>query len=155
MDLGLAGKTVIVTGGAANIGRAISLGFAKEGVNLVIADLDVPQAEKVAALAKEMGAKDAIVVKTDMTKPEETEALAKARYAIDRSAFNLERRETFCKYWNFEDKEALYNYHFEEYGDSLYDESIVDGMIELLGEKIHDRPIAVEDIVEIISMRKL
>jgi NAD(P)-dependent dehydrogenase (short-subunit alcohol dehydrogenase family) len=58
------------------------LGFAKEGVNLVIADLDVPQGEKVAALAKEMGAKDAIVVKTDVTKPEETEALAKA--ALDK-----------------------------------------------------------------------
>ena len=38
MDLGLAGKTVIVTGGASNIGRAISLNFAKEGANVVVVD---------------------------------------------------------------------------------------------------------------------
>lgn len=77
MDLGLAGKTVIVTGGAANIGRAISLGYAKEGVNLVIADLDVEQGEKVAKLAKQMGAKDTMVIKTDVTKTEDAENLVK------------------------------------------------------------------------------
>lgn len=31
MDLGLKGKTVIVTGGGSNIGRGICLGFAQEG----------------------------------------------------------------------------------------------------------------------------
>ena len=30
MDLNLAGKTVIVTGGASNIGRGIALAFAQE-----------------------------------------------------------------------------------------------------------------------------
>ena len=48
MDLGLAGKTVIVTGGASNIGRAISLGFAKEGANVVVADWDHAQASHCA-----------------------------------------------------------------------------------------------------------
>ena len=47
MDLGLAGKTVIVTGGASNIGRAISLNFAKEGANVVVVDWDHAQAQKV------------------------------------------------------------------------------------------------------------
>jgi 2-hydroxycyclohexanecarboxyl-CoA dehydrogenase len=49
MDLGLTGKTVIVTGGASNIGREISLLFAAEGANVVIADIDREQAEKVAS----------------------------------------------------------------------------------------------------------
>ena len=48
MELNLAGKTVVVTGGASNIGRGIALGFAKEGSNVVIADRDEEQAEKVA-----------------------------------------------------------------------------------------------------------
>jgi 2-hydroxycyclohexanecarboxyl-CoA dehydrogenase len=77
VDLSLKGKTVIVTGGAANIGRAISLGFAKEGANVVIADLDVTQGEKTAAKAKELGASGTLVVKTDVTKLADTEALVK------------------------------------------------------------------------------
>jgi NAD(P)-dependent dehydrogenase (short-subunit alcohol dehydrogenase family) len=40
MDLGLAGKTVLVTGGSGGIGRGIVLEFAREGANVVSADLD-------------------------------------------------------------------------------------------------------------------
>ncbi len=47
MDLGLTGKTAIVTGGASNIGKAISEGFYAEGANVVIADIDISQGERV------------------------------------------------------------------------------------------------------------
>jgi 2-hydroxycyclohexanecarboxyl-CoA dehydrogenase len=47
MDLGLDGRVVIVTGGASNLGRAITLGFASEGARVVIADVDDKQAKKV------------------------------------------------------------------------------------------------------------
>ena len=47
MDLGLNGRVVIVTGGASNLGRAITLGFAAEGARVVIADVDDKQAKKV------------------------------------------------------------------------------------------------------------
>ena len=47
MDLGLAGRIVTVTGGASNLGRAITLGFAHEGARVVIADVDDAQAKKV------------------------------------------------------------------------------------------------------------
>src|SRR6202000_3433177 len=40
MDLGLAGKTVIVTGGSGGIGRGLVLEFAREGCNVVSADID-------------------------------------------------------------------------------------------------------------------
>jgi len=74
MDLGLSGKGVIVTGGASNIGRAITLTFAREGANVAIADLDEPQAQKVAREAAASGVKT-IVVKTDVTKLEEVQAM--------------------------------------------------------------------------------
>ena len=47
MDLGLSGRVVIVTGGASNLGRAITLGFAAEGARVVIADVDDEQAGRV------------------------------------------------------------------------------------------------------------
>jgi NAD(P)-dependent dehydrogenase (short-subunit alcohol dehydrogenase family) len=77
MDLGLKGKSVIVTGGGSNIGRAIVLGFAKEGAKITIADIDEKQAQKVADKAKEMGAGDAAVVKTDVTDLAAVEAMVK------------------------------------------------------------------------------
>jgi NAD(P)-dependent dehydrogenase (short-subunit alcohol dehydrogenase family) len=67
MDLGLAGKSVIVTGGASNIGRAIALGFAREGANLVIADLDKAQGEAVVSEARRLSNGAAELVPTDVT----------------------------------------------------------------------------------------
>jgi NAD(P)-dependent dehydrogenase (short-subunit alcohol dehydrogenase family) len=43
MDLNLAGKTVIVTGGGSNIGRGICHRFAGEKANVVIAEWDDSQ----------------------------------------------------------------------------------------------------------------
>lgn len=77
MDLGLAGKSVIVTGGASNIGRAIVLTYAKENAKITLADLDEEQGEKVAALALEHGAQSVQVVKTDITQLSDVESMVK------------------------------------------------------------------------------
>jgi 2-hydroxycyclohexanecarboxyl-CoA dehydrogenase len=76
MELGLAGKTVIVTGGGSNIGRAITFAFAKEKCNVVIADIDEEQGKKVAKEASAMGGK-AIGIKTDVTSWESVQAMIK------------------------------------------------------------------------------
>jgi 2-hydroxycyclohexanecarboxyl-CoA dehydrogenase len=77
MELGLAGKTVIVTGGGSNIGRGICLAFARERVNLVIADIDEQQAGKTAARARELGAAKTLVVKTDVSNWEQVQAMVR------------------------------------------------------------------------------
>jgi NAD(P)-dependent dehydrogenase (short-subunit alcohol dehydrogenase family) len=69
MDLGHRDARVIVTGGAANIGRGIVHGFAREGARVLIADLDAKQAEAVAAEARDLGAAAAEVVAADLTEP--------------------------------------------------------------------------------------
>jgi 2-hydroxycyclohexanecarboxyl-CoA dehydrogenase len=81
MELGLAGKTVIVTGGASNIGRGITLAFAKEKSNIVIADIDEEQGNKVAKEAKGLGG-NVIAIRTDVTDYDSVEAMVKK--AIER-----------------------------------------------------------------------
>jgi len=76
MDLGLQGKTVIVTGGAANIGRGITMAFLREKANVVIADIDEEQGAKVVGEAQGTGGK-AIAVSTDVTDYASVEAMVK------------------------------------------------------------------------------
>jgi 2-hydroxycyclohexanecarboxyl-CoA dehydrogenase len=78
MELDLKGKSVIVTGGGSNIGRAIGLAFAREGTQLTIADVDEGQAEKVACEARGAGAASAHVVGTDVTKWDSVRAMVRA-----------------------------------------------------------------------------
>ncbi len=53
MNLDLDEKTAIVTGGASNIGRAISIGLAKEGANVIVADLDTEQGQITSSFANQ------------------------------------------------------------------------------------------------------
>jgi len=76
MDLGHRGARVIVTGGGANIGRGIVLGFAAEGARVLVADIDGPQAEAVAAQARRAGAADARAAVADLTQPDAAAAVA-------------------------------------------------------------------------------
>jgi len=75
MELGLKGKSVIVTGGGSNIGRAIVHAFAAEGSNIAIAEIDLPQGKKVAGEVAEMGSgARAIVLRTDVSDHQQVEA---------------------------------------------------------------------------------
>ena len=75
MELNLGGKSVVVTGGGSNIGRAISLAFAREGVHLTLAEIDESQGQTVVAEAKKRGAASAALVPTDVTKWESVQAM--------------------------------------------------------------------------------
>jgi 2-hydroxycyclohexanecarboxyl-CoA dehydrogenase len=76
MDLGLKGKTVIVTGAGSNIGRGILLEFAKEGSRVVAAEKDELQGKRVVAEANELGG-DAILIRTDVTDWDSVQAMVK------------------------------------------------------------------------------
>src|SRR5512136_168632 len=67
MDLGYKGKAVIVTGGSSNINRANVLAFAKEGANVVCADIDDKQGARVVEEANALGGGKVIFMKTDVT----------------------------------------------------------------------------------------
>ncbi|EPM9935627.1 SDR family oxidoreductase [Pseudomonas aeruginosa] len=75
MNLDLKGKVVVITGPAKGMGRAVTLGFAGEGAQLVLAGRDTAAIDEVAQELNAMGT-EALVVKCDMTRSEEAEHLA-------------------------------------------------------------------------------
>lgn len=77
MELNLAGKSVVVTGGGSNIGRAITLAFARERSHVTIAEIDEAQGKRVAAEAASAGAASAAAVRTDVTKWESAQAMVR------------------------------------------------------------------------------
>lgn len=76
MDLGIKGRVAIVTGAGRAIGEEIAKSLAREGAKVVVNDLFVDRAERVAKEIKQSGG-EAIGVKADVTKWEEVEAMAK------------------------------------------------------------------------------
>lgn len=82
MEFGLSGKTAIVTGGASNIGKQITLQLASEGVNVILADIDLVQAQKVAALAETLKGGRVAAVKCDVTSIEDADATLAATHKI-------------------------------------------------------------------------
>jgi NAD(P)-dependent dehydrogenase (short-subunit alcohol dehydrogenase family) len=75
MDTGLAGKTAIVTGATANIGRAIALALAIEGMRVAVIGRDHVKGHEIATEARERGAADAIFITTDLTDRAAVEAM--------------------------------------------------------------------------------
>lgn len=80
MDLQLQGRVTVITGPAKGMGRAVTLGFAKEGSNIVLAGRDLAAIEPVAAEAAALGVRT-LVRSCDMTSTEDCEALAQATLA--------------------------------------------------------------------------
>lgn len=77
-DLG--GKVAVVTGAASGIGRATAEAFAREGMKVVLADIEAPALEKTAAALAEAG-HTVLPVVTDVSSGESMDALAERTVA--------------------------------------------------------------------------
>ncbi len=74
MDLGLAGKTALVTGASAGIGRGIALALAAEGVRLAVT---ARRRERLESLEQEAGAK-LVIIECDFMREDAPQRIAEA-----------------------------------------------------------------------------
>ena len=72
-----AGKTVLVTGGAAGLGRAYALAFGREGAHLILADINEPGLTESKKLVENVGG-TASTHRVDMSVEADIEALGRA-----------------------------------------------------------------------------
>jgi NAD(P)-dependent dehydrogenase (short-subunit alcohol dehydrogenase family) len=104
------GKVALVTGGGNGIGRAASVGFAREGAKVVVVDHDAAGAEATAGIIRQNGG-DAIAVTADVTKAADVKAYVKA--AIEKYG----RIDCFFNNAGIEGKVAP----IAEYDDAVFD----------------------------------
>jgi NAD(P)-dependent dehydrogenase (short-subunit alcohol dehydrogenase family) len=70
----MAGKVVVVTGGAAGIGRATAVAFTRQGASVVIGDIDGAGAKEIAASIRDNGG-EASSVRVDVTNSAEVQRM--------------------------------------------------------------------------------
>lgn len=71
----LKNKTAIVTGGGSGIGRGIAMRFAREGADVVVADVDKGGADEVKEGIEEIG-REAFSIETDVSDADSVDKLA-------------------------------------------------------------------------------
>ncbi len=74
MAQAMAGKAALVTGAGMGIGRATALAFAREGTNVVVADINSDAGNETVELIQKAGGK-AVFVLCDVSKAEEVKAM--------------------------------------------------------------------------------
>jgi len=78
MELGLAGRTAVITGGSKGIGRAIARGLASEGVRLVLMARTAETLENTAEEIRKESGVEVVAARADITSAEQVDAAAKA-----------------------------------------------------------------------------
>ena len=76
------GRVILITGASSGIGRLTAHGFAREGASLVLAARQLAALEDAARECRALGARETVVVETDVAEPGDVDRLA-ARAVAD------------------------------------------------------------------------
>lgn len=74
MAMEFEGKTALITGGAAGIGRATALAFAREGARVVVADVDTPRGKETVQMVEAEGG-EAHFINVDVSNAEDVKRM--------------------------------------------------------------------------------
>lgn len=106
MDLGLNGKVALVTGAGSQkgFGKGIALTLAREGCDVIVADIDIVGARQTAAEIESLGRR-ALAVQVDITKSAEVSEMTQAALAaLGRIDILVNNAGAVSKLVNFVDK---------------------------------------------------
>lgn len=98
MGMNFSGRVALVTGGAAGIGHATARAFAEQGLQVVVADLDLKGGQDAVALIRATGA-EAIFVQCDVTQEAQVKqlmvetlaAFGRLDYAFNNAGIEIEQ----------------------------------------------------------------
>jgi NAD(P)-dependent dehydrogenase (short-subunit alcohol dehydrogenase family) len=76
----LEGKVAIVTGGGSGIGQGIALAYAREGANIVVADLNLQGAQETISSIKHVG-REGLAIQTDVAESTQVQAMVNSSLA--------------------------------------------------------------------------
>lgn len=131
-------KIAIVTGASKGIGGAIALRLAKEGTNIVIADVDTNEGEKVAQMIREMG-RECLVVKCDVRNSQEVEEMVKKtiqKFARIDILVNNAGVSSMAPMIDLEEKDWDFNMDINAKGQFLCSRAVAKHMIKQRSGKI-------------------
>lgn len=131
-------KIAIVTGASKGIGRAIALRLAEEGANIVIADVDTDEGEKVARMIEKMGRK-CLVVRCDVRNAREVENMVeKAIQKFGRIDILVNNAgvSSMAPMVDLEEKDWDFNMDINAKGQFLCSKAVVKYMIKQRAGKI-------------------
>src|SRR5262245_43042439 len=75
MPMQLNGKVVLITGAGRGIGKAIAIGFAREGADIVAISRTLVQVDETAREVKELGRR-ALAIEADVSRPSDVQSMA-------------------------------------------------------------------------------
>lgn len=81
-------RNVVITGAGSGIGRACALEFAKEGANVIVADVNIEGANETVEQIKKLN-RNALAIKADVSNPESVQNLVKEAVAAYSSVHAL------------------------------------------------------------------
>ena len=128
MDLGIAGKNALITGGSRGIGRATAWALAREGVNVAICARQLDRLQEVANEIRTATGVQVLAVQADMSVPEDIAGLvARVQRDLGRIDILVNNGVSFSV-GKLMDEDWLHHFNVKVHGYRRAMEAVIPGM---------------------------